>query len=261
MSNSRFVPPEATVFPLPSEHLTERIDAAIHAAESLTMEAITNAEQLEVRLASLRRGHCNELLLCALNGGLLSFVAAAFPGLAVSAVHARHCFREPQGQGPHFDVYGPILDKAFPWVAVFNIVGDASVRALRLHDALAIEYFHEHPEASVAASQARRHTSAEAFAIPGAQLSQGVLWRHSGLIIPQLPAGPHWVHDIAPLHPDKPGQFLKLLVPPRSLGAERELSMQGYKPLDDVVSSSFEKNTAPPSDADSASLLVDRLLD
>jgi hypothetical protein len=222
-----------------SERVEARVDAAIRAIDGPMMKPLTSSAQLGAPLAELRRGRSVDPVLCELGAGVLNFVSAAFPNLGARSIYAKHFFREPGGRGAHFDVYGKLLDKAFPWIGVYNISGYASLIACRLPDSLAGSYFREHPEPSDEAYEARRHVAADALAVPGIKPIKGILDRHSGLILPQLADGPYWVHDILPLRPDDPGQFVKLLIPKNSPDAGMRMSMNGYAPLDAVLTASL----------------------
>jgi hypothetical protein len=240
MAILRFVPAPAAVMPQPSEELSERVDAAIRAADAMTMDVLTTGEQLSERLSVLRRRRSTEVVLCELGGGVLNFVAAAFPGLERRCVFAQHFRRETLGRGAHFDVYGELLDDEFPWVAVFNVAGDAEISAFPLPEILARRYRQEHSATSDEAFEARRRIATEALKDFPVHLSRGVLYRHRGLIIPQLKAGPHWVHHIVPVNPDTPGQFVKLLIPSNDEGTVKQLGDKGYAPLDGVLTAALE---------------------
>jgi hypothetical protein len=234
----RHVP--AAVTPQPPEKLAARVHAAICAAEALKMEPLTSREQLSERLSDLRLGSNPTVLLCELGGGILDFVSAAFPNRGERCVLAQHFSREPEGRGAHFDVYGELLDEEFPWVAVFNVVGDAQVSAFSLPKSLARRYYQAHPRPTDEAFEARRILAAEALADTAVTLSKGALYRHGGLIIPQFKAGPHWVHQVVPLNPLKPGQFIKLLVPATDEGAHKLLADNGYVPLDGLLTAALQ---------------------
>jgi len=227
------------VTPQSPEELAARVDAAIRAADALTMESLVSREQLSERLSNLRVGSNPKVLLCELGGGILKFVSAAFPNRGERCVLAQHFSREPEGRGAHFDVYGELLEEEFPWVAVFNVVGDAEVSAFPLPENLARRYGQAHPMPSDDAFEARRILAAEALADPVVTVSKGALYRHSGLIIPQLKVGPHWVHQVVPLNPQSPGQFIKLLVPANDEGAHKLLAENGYAPLDGVLTAAL----------------------
>jgi hypothetical protein len=237
MATLRFVP--AAVAPQLSEGVAARVDAAIRAVDALTMEPLTSREQLSDRLADLRAGSTAKVLLCELGGGVLDFVSAAFPSRGERCVLAQRFHREPLGRGAHFDVYGQLLDEEFPWVAIFNIAGDAEVSTFSLPEGLARRYAEEHPVPSDAAYEARRIVAAEALADPAVRVDKGVLYKHSGLILPQLKAGPHWVHEVVPLNSGNPGQFIKLLVPANNEGARKQLGENGYAPLDGVLTAAL----------------------
>ena len=177
MATIKFVPGLSTVTPQPSADVAARIDAAISAVDALNMEVLTTHQQLADHLRNLRRGRSTEVLLCEFGGGILDFIAAAFPNLGAHVVFAQHFSRDPRGRGAHFDVYGELLDEAFPWVAVFNIAGDAALSTFVLPQDLARRYLLEHPVPSDAAFEARRQVAAEALA-RGVHLSKGMLSRH-----------------------------------------------------------------------------------
>jgi hypothetical protein len=239
MATIRFDPAAVTL--QASEGVAARVDAAIRAVDALTMEPLTSREQLSDRLADLRAASTAKALLCELGGGVLDFVSAAFPSRGERCVLAQRFYREPLGRGAHFDVYGQLLDEEFPWVAVFNVVGDAQVSAFPLPENLARRYAQAHPRPTDEAFETRRILAAEALADPVVTLSQGALYRHSGLIIPQLKVGPHWVHQVVPLNPLKSGQFIKLLVPASHEGAHKLLAENGYAPLDELLTTALHQ--------------------
>jgi hypothetical protein len=227
--------------PPETKRVEDRVDAAIRAVEALTIEPLKSIEQLRQRLAELRRGQAVEILLCELGSHILRFGSAAFPNLGSRTLLAQHFVRERSGRGAHFDVYGELLDEEFPWVALFNISGDAYVSTFQLPEALTRRYFHEHPAPSDEAFDARRRIAAEALGDPAVKPDGGVLYRHAGLIIPQLRAGPHCAHDVVPLTPDNPGQFVKLLVAAPTSRAQKQLTDAGYGSLDAVVTAALDR--------------------
>jgi hypothetical protein len=230
----------AAVTPQTPEKLAARIDAAISAAEALTMEPLKSREQLSERLSDLRLGSKPAVLSCELGGGILDFVSGAFPNRGERCVLAQHFSREPEGRGAHFDVYGELLDEEFPWVAVFNVVGDAEVSAFPLPKNLARRYEQAHCRPTDEAFEERRVLAAEALADTTVTLSKGALYRHGGLIIPQFRAGPHWVHQVIPLNPLESGQFIKLLIPATDERAHKLLADNGYAPLDGLLTAALD---------------------
>jgi hypothetical protein len=246
MSDFRFDPGQP---PTPSGRVDPLVDAAIRDVEALTMNPLTGRSQLAVRLAQLRRGHSVEIIVTDLRTGILDFVEAVFPDLGTRTLLAQTFTREPSGRGSHFDVYGDLLDEEFPWVAAFNIAGDAYVNAFELPGALARRYFAEHPGPSDEAYEGRRAIAGEALEDPRVTVGRGVLYRRRGLIIPQLKAGPHFVHNVMPMNAEEPGQFIKLLVPAGGARARKQLWDNGYDELDEILTRALDRRPNAPSSA------------
>jgi hypothetical protein len=141
--------------------------------------------------------------------------------------------REPQGRGAHFDVYDKFLDPQFPWVALFNLAGDATVSTIRLPDELAKHYALTHPEASDEAYTERRRLAKEALEQPNVHPEEGLLLAGNGLVIPQQSSGPEWVHHIVPMLPQCPGRFVKFLV--SRYQADTHLLDRGYVPVNSLL--------------------------
>jgi hypothetical protein len=93
--------------------------------------------------------------------------------------------REPKGRGAHFDVYDALLNPDYPWVALFNLAGEAVVSVFRLPDQLARRYALNYPVASEKAYVARRGMAKEALGDSSVHPDKGMLLPGCGLIIPQ----------------------------------------------------------------------------
>jgi hypothetical protein len=100
---------------------------------------IASGAQLEQQFYKLAHSRSARPILCELGGGVLAFAAAAFPALGQRIFLAKHFRREPKGRGAHFDVYGHLLDPYFPYIGVFNIAGEASLRTLLLPEGAAVD--------------------------------------------------------------------------------------------------------------------------
>lgn len=171
--------------------------------------------------------------------GVLEFADVAFPGLDRSRIYAEKRVREPGGQGPHFDVYEDGIDQAYPWVAVYNLAGRASVRATLLPEVYAKDYTENFPERDAAAYDARRHYSELAFSRPGAKVSTGTLEPNMGMIVLQKPTIAPVVHEIIPRDPDNPGEFVKLICPADNEAGREIIEKTGSVPLDTFVTNAL----------------------
>jgi hypothetical protein len=211
---------------------TPGVDEAIAAVDAFALPSAATETEFQAALQRIRQGdHAQGPLIWDLHAGLLAFLASAFSCVPRSTLYGQVFTREPQGRGPHFDVYDKILHRDFPWVALFNLAGDAVVSSYPLPDWLATRYALAHPEASDRAYAERRRISEEALADPEVRVTKGYLLAGTGLIIPQQPAGPEWVHNVVPVQQDHPGRFVKFVAAGRDVGA---LENRGYDLVDDL---------------------------
>lgn len=219
--------------PTLAPELAQRVDAAIQAASEFTLTATANEAEVIKVLDRIRRGHDQGPVTWELRTGIVGFLNSVFPGGQGLPLYGQVFVREPRGRGAHFDIYDDHLHADFPWVALFNLAGDAVVSVCRLPESLAERYALAYPEPSVAASAERRRLADEAFAAGPVQPEKGMLLAGSGLIIPQQSYGPEWVHNVVPLHAQNPGRFIKLIVGRE--GSARHLERQGYSPVDALI--------------------------
>lgn len=178
-----------------------------------------------------------------IGGGLLKFVDAVFTGTHHGEIFAKHYIREPEGRGAHFDVYGDNLQENYPFLAVYNLIGRVSLKALKLPDDLAESYFKRFPEPNEGAFQARRDYSSIVLNSEPKDLCTADLDEGNGLVILQKPEGPHIIHDIAPKDPNNPGELVKLVCPDSSEIAKRAVEADGMVPLDELVTSALISET------------------
>jgi hypothetical protein len=212
---------------------TSSVDEAIQAAEAFTVPSAASETEFLRALERIRQGDYEQgPVIWELHAGLLAFLRTAFPQAPYSILYGQVFTREPQGRGAHFDVYDKFLHKDFPWVALYNLAGDAIISTYSLPDWLATRYALAYPDASDRAYAERRRISDEALADPEVRPRKGFLLAGSGLIIPQQSTGPEWVHNVVPVHPEKPGRFVKFA----AVGADTSpLRGRGYDPLDDLL--------------------------
>jgi hypothetical protein len=209
------------------------VDVAIAAAGAFTLAAAVSEPEVLRALVRIRRGDEKQgPLIWDLHAGLLAFLSSAFPQAPRSILYGQVFTREPMGRGAHFDVYDGLLHPEFPWVALFNLEGDAVVTVCRLPQAQAAAYERAYPEASDAAYAERRRVSDEVLADPAARPSKGYLLAGSGLIIPQLRGGADWIHNIVPVQAQSPGRFVKFAA---LAGDGSPLRDRGYALLDELL--------------------------
>lgn len=213
--------------------VTARIDAATRAVEELTLTPVTEESDLRNALKRIRRGADEGPIICELNAGLFGFLQAVFPDLPPSELYGQVFDREPSGHGAHFDVYDEYLHTDFPWVAIFNLAGHATVTTVRLPEALATSYARSHGEPSNEAYAERRRISEAALTVPAVHPDKGFLASGSGLIIPQQRKGPDWVHDVVPVLAQQPGRFVKFAAV--EANKTRALSGRRYVSLDELL--------------------------
>jgi hypothetical protein len=209
------------------------VDEAIQTAASFTLTSAGSEAEVFRALKRIRRGEAEQgPVIWELHTGLLAFLRSVFAEVQNSTLFGQVFTREPKGRGAHFDVYDDLLDADFPWVALFNLAGDAVVSVHRLPDSLAERYALAHPKASDEAYAERRRIADELLADSTVHPEKGILLSGCGLIIPQQRSGPDWVHNIVPLHEQNPGRFVKFAVVEADSSPLRD---RGYAPLDDLL--------------------------
>lgn len=171
--------------------------------------------------------------------GLLGFAEDAFPTASIDEIYAKHYEREPEGRGAHFDVYRDLLDPEYPWLAVYNLAGRVSLRALKLPDELAESYFKRFPFPSSAAFKARRDYSSIALnSTEDEDIYTATLDAGDDMVIAQYADGPHIIHEIVPENPSDPGEFIKLVVP-RDGESQVLIEEDDMVPLDKLATSAL----------------------
>lgn len=185
-------------------------------------------------LEKLKKGSAEPILVKA-EGNFLAFAETIFSDEPRTEVFVKKEARELGGKGPHFDVYNTLglLDHEFPFVAVYNVAGNAVLRATVISQKLQEYYDTTYPEPNDVAHAARRDIARLAFKQPGATIFKGNLKPGTGLIIPQLSKGYHLAHDIVPDDPANPGSFIKMVKP--------DLTEEAYKTLDDTGYTSLDR--------------------
>ncbi len=198
---------------------------------------VTTHSQLSEEVISIRTNDQAGAFITEISGGILKFAEAAFPEIDRDKIYAQPNEREPEGRGPHFDVYGTLLDKNFPWLAVYNIAGLAVMNVTELPEDLAKSYFIRYPEPTDEAFEARRDFSSIAFKTPDSKhkILTGTLKPDSGFVLPQKIDGPHIIHDIIPKDQREPGRFIKLVIPSISKATHKRMKDGGYEPLDELM--------------------------
>jgi hypothetical protein len=225
--------------------VSERVEEAIQGSAGFTITSAASESEVVRALERIRRGENQGPVIWELHTGLLDFVRSVFPSAQNATLYGQVFVREPEGRGAHFDVYDEFLDIHYPWVALFNLAGDAIVCAYRLPDQLAKRYALTHPEASEEAYAERRRLADEALAHSSVHPEKGMLSAGCGLIIPQQPSGPEWVHNIVPMRRQNPGRFVKFVVSrERSAGY---LLDRGYVPLDGLLTHALLKSATEGS--------------
>lgn len=187
-------------------------------------------------LEKLKKGSAEPILVRA-EGNFLAFAETIFSDEPRPEVFVKKEVRELGGKGPHFDVYNTLglLDHEFPFVAVYNVTGNAVLRATVISQKLQEYYDTTYSEPNDAAHAARRDIARLAFRQPGATIFNGDLNPGTGLIIPQLSKGYHLAHDITPKDPAKPGSFIKIVKPDLTEEACKTLGDSGYASLDRFI--------------------------
>lgn len=229
----------------------------IMASEAGEIGVAKGSRVFSAEIAKLRDSQPPEAVVCDLGEGALRFVGLAFPGIRQSnRVFVQAFERDPEGSGPHFDLYGGLVDSRFPWLGVYNLEGNNALTVATLPSELAERYERTYPEPTAEAHDARRSLSAITLADPSVRVRTGSFVPGMGLVLPQRPNGPHTIHEIVPTG-EQPGRYLKMLVPPaRSRSAREALTEMGYKTLEELVTTSLGRaasRTATSSAATTAS--------
>jgi len=216
------------------------------------LQLFTNRSELTAHVNQEDKDSFDNAVLCELGGGLLRFTEATFLGVDPDRIYAQPNEREPEGRGPHFDVYANYVDQEHRWIGIYNLAGRTTVKTTVLAPELADIYFKTFPEPTDVAFEARRHFAEIALATPMAKIYTGRLDPGVGLLLPQRAEGPHIIHDIIPDDIQDPGKFIKLVVPSGEKEAMKKMSDGGYKPVDQLISEGLgavPRPTAPPTRA------------
>jgi len=218
------------------------------------IDVIDNPTDFAAAVGEVQTGARNELILGKWQGGLLEFAGVAFPGVDPNDIYAKHHKRESTGRDPHFDVYKEFVDAQKPWAGHFNLSGNAALETVLLPDDIAAVYESRYPVQNAESAEARRHLSRFALEAPDANVGTGSLEALTRFVLPVRPKGPHIVHNIVPKNPDKPGEFVKLIAPPRSSEERDDLRSIDYMPLDTFLTQALsaairDVETAKPAPA------------
>jgi hypothetical protein len=198
-------------------------------------KVIDSSEELGMRLdADLIHRKSAEAMLVDIGGGLLRFSDTVFPDLDRDRIYVQKFKREAEGTGPHFDLHGEIVDTNYPWIGVYNLLGNNVLRAVRMPKGLYKSYLETYPGADDSAFAARRHFGAIALNSSKLDRAEGVLDMNMGLVLPQTPSGPQIVHEITPTDSSNPGEFVKLTTAANESMIE-VLRGEGYVLLDELV--------------------------
>ncbi len=210
---------------------------------SRQFEVVDSPVKLREEIAHIE--DAQNIVLADLEGGLINFSKVIFGDVSASVIFAQKQQREAEGIGPHFDVHDDLVDNRYPFVGVFNLSGENKVRAVKLPDELAKIYRDTFPDADDAAYDARRHFGAIAFEAPNADVVEGRLSPGMGLVIPQGIHATQIVHEVTPLNPSMPGEFIKLTIPSRE-EAKQTIMNIGYVCLDELVTRGLSEGTEAP---------------
>lgn len=152
------------------------------------------------------------------------FVQALF-GSAVAAGRVYVSRETTDQRGPRFDLYQSVVDPAYPFHAVFNVSGAATVESTELDPELAAYFFKHYPGPTEKADKARRLVSALALQQPGWRAESQHLGDGVGMVIPQRAGALPVVHEIRPAE----AVFHKFIVPRRDRGAVAAATGQGFE--------------------------------
>lgn len=203
------------------------------------LRVIDNPSDFSEAVGEVKSGAKNELILGKWSGGLLEFAGVAFPGVEPDDIFVKRHEREATGRGAHFDAYKEFVDPQLPWAGHYNLSGEATIETVVLPDDLAKVYETRYPVQDEKSAQARRHLSRFALEAPDADVGTGRLLARSRFVLPVRPEGPYIVHDIVPVDSEKPGSFVKLIVPPRTKDERDDLASIDYVALDAFLTNSI----------------------
>lgn len=217
----------------------------IDMTEANYIDRITTPDAALKAVEKISKNKSNNLVIVRLGGGALQFAETAFSGVSTQKILAKKVTREAQGRGPHFDAYKDLLSDQFPYLAQYNLSGTASIETAHLQPELAAAYWRQFPEHSEEAYNARRHLGYTALLTAGDQKTTGTLEPGTGFILPQNHNAPI-IHNVVPVDPKQPGEFIKLLVPSDSAEAREFMQDDGYMSLDSIMTQALEGATVQP---------------
>jgi len=193
---------------------------------------VPDALAIATEVARFRAVPEAEPFLCDINGGLLAFCTSAFPVGEAATIYAQRFIRSPRARGLNFEAFGDLLSSNAPWTGIFNLRARCSVCLFALPDFLARQYFMWHIDPLDRWHEVRRKLSHAALDASIESPAVGILEPGGGFVLPQNRDGFHWVHEIVPLDPANPGEFIRLAVPNHR---HSELASNGYAPLHDCL--------------------------
>lgn len=213
--------------------------------EANHIDRMTTQDTALSAVEKISKGKSNNLVIIKLGGGALQFAETAFSGVSTQKIFAKKVTREAQGRGPHFDAYKDLLSDQFPYLAQYNLSGTASIETTPLQPELATAYWRQFPEHSEEAYNARRHLGYTALLTAGDQKTIGTLEPGTGFILPQNHDAPI-IHNVVPVDPKQPGEFIKLLIPSDSATAREFMQDDGYMSLDDLMTQALGSAVVQP---------------
>ena len=157
------------------------------------------------------------------------FVKGVFGDIEHTNLFVNTKVRMGSGIGPHFDVYENDINPEYPFVATYNTVGYATLRATALDSHLVDYYKTKYPEPTQEAWAERRALCGLAFAYPVNSVYEAAITPGTGLIIPQNDS--HYVaHNVlGELNgPYDIGRFLKFSVPDNKAEAKANIRSELY---------------------------------
>lgn len=204
----------------------------------------TSKANLGSAIEKLKKGSAEPILLQG-DRNLLAFAETIFSDESRAEISVKKETRNPNGKGAHFDVYNTLrlLDNEFPFVAIYNVTGNAVLRATVISQKLQEYYDATYPKPNDVAHAARRDIARLAFRQPDATIFNGNINPGTGLIIPQLIGGYHLAHEITPKDPANPGTFIKIVKPDSTEEAYKTLDDTGYTSLERFVENQIALNT------------------
>lgn len=176
-----------------------------------------------------------------------TYIQAVYGDVDPEELYVKKVKRPAGGIGPHFDIHTDLVNPDYPFVATYNVRGRATLRATVLSDELKDYYDSRYLVPTEDAKAARRHIGALALMDTDAEVYEGAISPHTGLIIPQIVGVSPLVHDIEPLdRPPRPiirtsgllapidapaGEFMKYIVPRTTNRAINAVVNEGYTSL------------------------------